>query len=779
MQDDTQAGLPSDVGASAPRRDDDLIQQAMAQARAIASGHGASATQVRSQVATDSFPGYQIVREIHRGGQGVVYQAVQKTTTRKVAIKVMHSGGGLGSAGKARFEREVQILSQLSHPNIVKVHDSGMSDGHLFYVMDYISGESLDAAAKKLPLRGALELMAKVAEAVNAAHLRGIIHRDLKPGNVRVDVNGEPFVVDFGLAKIALGERVEDAEAMSMTGQFIGSLMWASPEQAETRPDKIDVRTDVYSMGVMLFQILTGDFPYPVKGSMPEVMSAIITREPARPSSIRKELDDEVDTIILKCLAKERERRYQTAGELARDIRLYLAGEAIEAKKDSALYMARKFVKRHLVLVSSAAILVVMLIGFSITMGVLYREATVAKSRLKVSLDTTQAAAAAMEQQILANDPVAARKAADEELGAIVEKIATAAKGAGDKDPELVVRKAASEAFSASSRWAAAEPHVRRALELQMDAGTGNDRDTAALLASLATVHSNLGQFEDGEKAFARAIEILEAIIPAEGRDADMQYLGMIHNLARLHQRRGGEYLAQAESEYDRLARVFSSRMPAPGTAPTPADAETRMRLIQALRYLSDVRVLRGNLEGAEQAALAAVAAAEELGQDELARAVAALQLGRVRHEQKRYEEAERGYMEAIRIYSVPGRSPAQLLNVQSFYAALLRDWGQHDRAVELCRAMRDRAMDAFGPAAWQTAVHQRNLGQALASAGKNEEAERELLQSHASLQASLGKAHSDTREAASALATLYRTMKRPTDESRYRELAAAPKPAP
>jgi serine/threonine protein kinase len=311
----------------------------------------------------DSFVGYQIIREIHRGGQGVVYQAVQKSTKRRVAIKVMKEGPFATKAERARFEREVEILGQLNHPNIVNVHDSGQAAGHFYYVMDYISGQPLDVwmAGGPRTIEQTLRLFQKICEAVSAAHVKGIIHRDLKPANIRIDENGEPHVLDFGLAKVARG--VEEASLMTLTGQFMGSLPWASPEQAEANPTKIDIRTDVYSLGVILYQMLTGKFPYEVAGNMRDVLDRIMKAEPARPSTVRVaayipsarsglrllrsrsrtcRIDDEVDTITLRCLAKERERRYQSAGELARDIGHYLAGEPIEAKRDSVLYVLRK-----------------------------------------------------------------------------------------------------------------------------------------------------------------------------------------------------------------------------------------------------------------------------------------------------------------------------------------------------------------------------------------------------------------------------------------------------
>ncbi len=369
-----------------------IVERAREQADStIASGAETRALSPSSGPPPDSFAGYEIVREIHRGGQGVVYQAIQKTTKRKVAIKVMHEGPFAGPRDRVRFEREVQILGTLKHPNIVSIHESGTSAGKFFYVMDYISGQPLDAymAEGERSIEETLRLFTRICEAVNAAHLRGVIHRDLKPGNIRVDSSGEPHVLDFGLAKVALGEVNEASQLaiMTITGQFVGSLPWSSPEQAEGSPDKIDLRTDVYSLGVILYQMLTGRFPYEVVGSMRDVLDNILKAAPARPSTLDtrdspkaktafgrwllrsrtrvkgQQINDEVETIVLKCLAKERERRYQSAGELARDIRRYLAGEPIEAKRDSAVYVFRKLVRRYRVRLGIALAVVAVITG--------------------------------------------------------------------------------------------------------------------------------------------------------------------------------------------------------------------------------------------------------------------------------------------------------------------------------------------------------------------------------------------------------------------------------
>lgn len=296
-------------------------------------------------------PGYTIIREIHRGGQGVVYLGRHDGTGRQVAIKLMREGALARQSERLRFEREIQVLAQLDNPNIVTIHDSGVAGGCGYYVMDYIAGQKLDEFVRnnELSVEETLELFGRVCQAVNAAHLRGVIHRDLKPGNIRVSPGGEPHVLDFGLAKLESVDGMASAAPtqMTMTGQFIGSLPWASPEQVGGDDGQIDVRTDVYSLGVILYELLTGRFPYVVQGPMPEVVGRILNEMPSRPGSLNKQVNSELDTIVLKCLAKPRDLRYETPGELARDIDRLLAGEPIAAKRDSWRYMSRKLVQRY------------------------------------------------------------------------------------------------------------------------------------------------------------------------------------------------------------------------------------------------------------------------------------------------------------------------------------------------------------------------------------------------------------------------------------------------
>jgi predicted Ser/Thr protein kinase/tetratricopeptide (TPR) repeat protein len=337
-----------------------------------------------------SIEGYALEDEIHRGGQGVVYRAVQLGTKRDVALKVLLEGPYASETTRQRFEREIELAASLRHSNIVQILDSGLSRGRYFFAMELVDGLRLDryVAQKRPSTDEILELFEKVCLAINYAHQRGVIHRDLKPANILVDDEGEPHVLDFGLAKPA--QRVAGGETtvqvLSTSGQLLGTIAYMSPEQAAGSQD-VDVRSDVYSLGVVFYDALVGQPPYPVDGPLAEVLTRIAHDDAANPRSLalqadpERTVDDELATILLKALEKEPQRRYQTAGELARDFRHLLDGEPIEAKRASGLYMLRKTLRRYRLQAITAGVILLMLIGSMVTFAVLFARQSEARAR--------------------------------------------------------------------------------------------------------------------------------------------------------------------------------------------------------------------------------------------------------------------------------------------------------------------------------------------------------------------------------------------------------------
>lgn len=336
---------------------------------------------------TGEFPaieGYELIEEIGRGGMGVVYKALQVSTKRIVALKVMLAGPFASASALRRFEREVELAARLQHPSIVRVLESGEVGGQRYYAMDYVEGVRLDRylSQRQADLRTMLGLFEQVCEGVECAHDAGVVHRDLKPANVLIDESGNPHILDFGLAKATDRPETGDVAStlVSLPGQVLGTLFYLSPEQAAGLPDEIDERTDVYALGVMLFETLTGSLPFDTAGRPSQVIERILETPPIRPTSLSDRVDGELETIILKAIAKEKDRRYQSAREMGEDLRRYLEGEPIMARRPSSLYILGKKIRKHRLSVAFGVVaVIIVLIGLTVRFSNRQRALAVAR----------------------------------------------------------------------------------------------------------------------------------------------------------------------------------------------------------------------------------------------------------------------------------------------------------------------------------------------------------------------------------------------------------------
>ncbi len=314
---------------------------------------------------------YRLLGLLGRGAMGLVYDAEQESTRRRVALKVMRSLPYLDELTPKLFQREVQALARMEHHGIATIHDAGRSDeGWCYFAMERIDGLPLTRYAREraLSLRERLELFELVCMAVHYAHQRGVIHRDLKPSNILVTASGQPKVLDFGLARIT-DPGVEHAQ-LTQPGSFHGTLAYASPEQMRGRPDEIDVRTDVYTLGVILYELLAGKLPIEVAGlPLSEAARRICEHSPAPAGSIDRALRGELETVLRKALEKEPERRYASAAALGEDIGRYLNQQPILAHPPTTAYQLRKLITRHRLPFALAAALAVVLLASAVVTG--------------------------------------------------------------------------------------------------------------------------------------------------------------------------------------------------------------------------------------------------------------------------------------------------------------------------------------------------------------------------------------------------------------------------
>jgi hypothetical protein len=338
-------------------------------------GSGFSLVDVESTVTMPPFGArdfrhFEFVRELGYGGFGTVWLAKDKQLDRNVAIKVPRNGVVRGREAEL-FLRDARAAAQLRHSNIVTIHEIGKEDDTLFIVSDFIEGASLKSwlTGRRLSFRESAALIIKVAEAVHHAHQQGVIHRDLKPSNIMIDGNGEPHVIDFGMAKREAGEIT-----MTQDGQILGTPAYMPPEQASGKGHDADARSDVYSLGVILFELLTDELPF--RGDKDMLLVQILRHDPPRLRNLVAKLPRDLETITLKCLEKDPAKRYATAQALADDLAAWADGRPIKARPVGRMERGWRWAKRHpgiagltAALAASLVLGTVVSVGFAVEAG--------------------------------------------------------------------------------------------------------------------------------------------------------------------------------------------------------------------------------------------------------------------------------------------------------------------------------------------------------------------------------------------------------------------------
>jgi len=687
---------------------------------------------------------YRLLEKIGEGGMGEVYLAEQTTPVRrKVAIKVIK----LGMSTKqviARFESERQALALMDHPCIARVLDAGATaEGLPYFAMEYVPGipitKHCDRYRLTLPER--LELFLQVCEGIQHAHQKAIIHRDLKPSNILVTVqDGKsiPKIIDFGIAK-AIAQRLTEHTVFTELGQMIGTPEYMSPEQADATAENVDTRTDVYSLGVLLYELLTGSLPFgPVKLralGFDEIRRVIREEDPARPStrvsslgddstvsaknrkmdsgSLVRQLRGDLDWITMKALEKDRSRRYGSPSDLAADIRRYLTDEPVLATQPSVTYRARKFFRRHRVAVAGASAVVVLLIALAATMTIQASRIAHERDRANQEARTAREVSDFLVDLFKVADPMVSR---GDQLTAreVLDRGARRMEQRLSQQPLVKARfqTTIARAYENLGAYAQAEPLLEAALRVQEAQVGAEHDDTLRTLSDLAGLYWRMGRLEQAEKALSKAYETK---VRLKGED-DITTQNAANNLANL-------YLTQGR--YKDAERLYRKSY------------ETRKRLLGpdhpdtlgAANNLSNICLHVGKQDEATQLIKETLAGRRRVqGEDHPDTLGAAFNLAGILEMQKKDHEAEQIYKQVLerRKVILGLKHPDTLMSMQNL-GDFYRTRNRAREALPLLTETLRRREELLGENHFDTLSTRLSLGSLCASIGRFEDAERLL----------------------------------------------------
>jgi len=464
--------------------------------------------------------GYKIKRKLGAGGMGIVFEAIQDRPRRTVAVKILRSAL-ISSNARRRFEREAQLLARLDHPGIARVFEASEHRGLPFFSMELVEGVPLTEYAKSAGLdhRQRLELFALLADAVHHAHMSGVLHRDLKPANILVTPSGKPKILDFGIAR-SLDNLEEEASFHTAAGQLLGTAAYMSPEQL-TDPIGADARSDVYALGVIAYELLAGENPYGVVAPRLAEMERILTeREPIPLGRKQPKLAGDVETIVGKALEKDRARRYQSASELAEDVRRHLRDEPIFARAPTTREQIEKFTRRNKRLVAATIAIAVALVTGSVVVTTLYvravrssaaeRAARLDAERSRASAERETKKARAISGFLFETIGAANPESASSPNMTVDEVLTRAAarldEGSLEQEPtvEASARLAVGSAYAGLMRIEEAEHHLEIALRLAEQ--TSDDETYAKAAGELGRLALEDGDLARGQALFETAL---------------------------------------------------------------------------------------------------------------------------------------------------------------------------------------------------------------------------------------------------------------------------------